>query len=63
MTDYEDCEKIWELERRIKKLKKALEALVLAFDVGDMAHTTLNGRGYPALEAAREALKEGDKDG
>lgn len=71
MTDYEDCEKIWELEEKIKELKlkndamkKALEALVLAFDVGDMAHTTLNGRGYPALAAVRKALAlvEGDEN-
>lgn len=32
--------------------------LVLAFDVGDVAHTSLNGRGYAALAELRAALEE-----
>ena len=57
-------ESINELEQQNAELLDALEALVLAFDVGDIVHTTLNGRGYSALEDARQALAlvEGDKD-
>ena len=39
------------------KLLEALERLVLAFDVGDMMHTTLNGRGYAALSESRETIR------
>ena len=38
-------------------LLEALERLVLAFDVGDMMHTTLNGRGYAALSESRKAIR------
>ena len=40
----------------IANLLEALERLVLAFDVGDMKHTTLNGRGYAALDESRKAI-------
>ncbi|WP_134682549.1 hypothetical protein [Brevibacillus migulae] len=39
-----------------ERMHKALEELLLAFDVGDMAHTSVNGRGYAAIEEARKAL-------
>lgn len=42
---------------RIAELETALDRLILAFDVGDVAHATLNGRGYAALAEAR-ALRE-----
>lgn len=41
-------------------LLDACYRLVLAFDVGDMCHTTLNGRGYAALEEARAAIAKAD---
>ena len=37
-------------------LLEALKHMVLAFDVGDFAHTTLNGRGWSALDDARKAI-------
>ncbi len=44
------------LEKEKADLVAVLGRLVLAFDVGDMAHTTLNGRGYSALADARPLL-------
>jgi len=38
--------------------RELLEKLVLAFDVGDMCHTTLNGRGYSAIAEARKELAD-----
>jgi hypothetical protein len=37
-------------------LLTACRALVTAFDVGDFAYTTVNGRGPDALRAARVAV-------
>ena len=52
-------ESINELEQQNAARREALEKLVLAFDVGDIAHTTLNGWGYPALAKARQVIAEG----
>ncbi len=43
------------------ELLEALKRLVLAFDVGDMKHTTLNGRGYVALDESRAAITNAEK--
>jgi len=40
------------------ELLESLERLVLAFDVGDMKHTSLNGRGYAALADSRETIRK-----
>jgi hypothetical protein len=44
------------LKKQNANLLAALQRLVLAFDVGDMCHTTVNGRGYRALIDARQAI-------
>ena len=53
-TDF--MQHVWDLEKQKAALVAVLGRLVLAFDVGDMAHTTLNGRGYSALADARPLL-------
>ena len=52
----ERVKQVEQLEKQNADLVAALGRLVLAFDVGDMAHTTLNGRGYSALADARPLL-------
>lgn len=47
-------------DARIAELEAALGRLVLAFDVGDMAHATANGRGHAALAEARALLPSSD---
>ena len=46
----------------VPDLLDAVKRLILAFDVGDIAHTTLNGRGYPALADARQVLAKAEGD-
>lgn len=41
-------------------LEAALGRLILAFDVGDVVHATVNGRGYAALAEARALLEARD---
>ena len=51
-----------DLKQQNRDLVAALGRLVLAFDIGDMAHTTLNGRGYSALADARPLLDIGKEE-
>lgn len=50
------------LDARVAAFEDAAKRLVLAFDVGDLAHTTLNGRGYAALARLRALLVEVSDD-
>mgnify|MGYP000908900046 CR=1 FL=1 len=53
----ETClEKITGLLCQRSQLREACRAVALAFDVGDMQHATLNGRGYEAMAQLRAAL-------
>ena len=59
-TDDKEQE-LFEAQETIAELLEALERLVLAFDVGDMKHTSLNGRGYAALAESREAIRKASR--
>ncbi len=58
---WQNRKRVWDNARLIAaapEMLAALKRLVLAFDVGDMAHTTINGRGHSALVEARQAIAD-----